>query len=70
MSVPNSVKSVDYVAGASEGLVRLENDVVASFMMAKIASEKALIDGLHPDLSLLEGEQNSLSGFVLMPSFP
>ncbi len=55
MSVPNSVKSVDYVAGASEGLVRLENDVVASFMIAKMTGEKATVDGKHPELSVLEG---------------
>lgn len=54
--MPNSVKSVDYVAGASEGLVRLENAVVASFMVAKMASEKALVDGKLPELSTLEGE--------------
>jgi hypothetical protein len=55
VSVPNSVKSVDYVAGASEGLVRLENAVVASFMVAKMTSEKSLVDGKLPELSTIEG---------------
>jgi hypothetical protein len=55
VSVPNSVKSVDYTVGASEGLVTLENEVVASFMVEKMHGEKAHIDGKAVELAVLQG---------------
>ncbi len=54
VSVPGSVKFVDYANGATEGFVRLDNEIVASFMMEKMRGSNALVDGKEPALRALE----------------
>jgi hypothetical protein len=58
VSVPGSVKFVDYNNGASEGYVRLDNEIIASFMTEKMRGAKALVDGKEPVLRVLaEGNE-------------
>ena len=52
-----TVRAVDCAAGASEGYVRLDNGVVAAFMIEKMRNDKVPIDGKVPELRILEGKE-------------
>lgn len=54
---PGSVKSIDYANGSSEGYVRLDNEIMASFMVEKMQNSKAVVDKEVPTLRILEGQE-------------